>query len=158
LSISGLSTEEFAFIGFLPQKTGQRQKRLADLSLEERTLAFYEAPHRLLDALSDMRDAWGDRNIVVVKEITKLHEEVIRGSIPSVLDALQGRNIVGEYVILVEGKRRESVSFDEALEEVRSLTRRGVKRKDAVRTVAEGYGLSKKQLYDRSLGLEEGDE
>ncbi|NTU43644.1 MAG: 16S rRNA (cytidine(1402)-2'-O)-methyltransferase, partial [Nitrospirales bacterium] len=158
LSISGLSTEEFAFIGFLPQKAGQRQKKLSDLALEERTLAFYEAPHRLLDTLSDMRETLGDRKVVVVKEITKLHEEVVRGFVSSVLQALETKTIVGEYVILVEGKMRELVSFDEALEEVRSLTRRGIKRKEAVRTVAEGYGLSKKLLYDRSLGLDDSDE
>ncbi len=152
LSASGLSTEEFTFIGFLPPKTAQRQKRLNELALEPRTLIFYEAPHRILDTLSDMEEIFSERKAVLAKEITKMHEEILRGTISEIIDMLKTRTIAGEYVIIVEGKSKEAVSIEEALEEVKSLMKRGKGRKEAVKMVAEGYGLSKKELYDRSLG------
>jgi len=153
LSVSGLPTEEFTFLGFLPSKGGQRQKRLSELRHETRTLCFYEAPHRLVQALSDMRDILGERRAVLAKEITKLHEEVLRGTIPKVIQALESRMIAGEYVIIVEGFHQERLTIDEALCEVNSLMKKGLGRKEAVRTVAEGYGISKKELYDKSLSL-----
>ncbi|MEW6740232.1 MAG: 16S rRNA (cytidine(1402)-2'-O)-methyltransferase [Nitrospirota bacterium] len=151
LSASGLSTEEFTFIGFLPPKTAQRQKRLNELALEPRTLIFYEAPHRILDMLSDMKEIFAERNAVLAKEITKMHEEILRGTISEILNILENRTIAGEYVIIVEGKKREGVTMDEALEEIKSLMKRGKGRKEAVKMVAEAYGLSKKELYDKSL-------
>lgn len=152
LSASGLSTEEFTFIGFLPPKAAQRQKRLKELALEPRTLIFYEAPHRVLDTLSDMKEIFVGRNAVLAKEITKMYEEILRGTISEILDMLETRTIAGEYVIIVEGKSKEAVSIEEALEEIKSLTKRGKGRKEAVKIVAEQYGLSKKELYDKSLG------
>lgn len=157
LSVSGLSTEEFTFIGFLPPKTAQRQKRLNELALEPRTLIFYEAPHRILDTLSDMEDIFVGRNAVLAKEITKMHEEILRGTISEIIDSLRNRTIAGEYVIIVEGKSKEPISIEEALEEIMSLMKRGKGRKEAVKIVAEQYGLSKKELYDKSLRrLDEG--
>jgi 16S rRNA (cytidine1402-2'-O)-methyltransferase len=152
LSVSGLATEEFTFIGFLPPKTAQRQKRLNELMLEPRTLIFYEAPHRILDAIKDMEKIFGQRQAALAKEITKMHEEILRGTISEILDILKTRTIAGEYVIIVEGKKREGVTMDEALEEIKSLMKRGKGRKEAVKIVAEQYGLSKKELYDKSLG------
>src|SRR5512135_564512 len=81
LSVSGLPTEEFTFLGFMPSKSGQRQKRLHELKHESRTLIFYEAPHRLLQALEDIREILGERRIALAKEITKIHEEVLRGTL-----------------------------------------------------------------------------
>jgi len=152
LSVSGLSTEEFTFIGFLPPKAAQRQKRLNELVLEPRTLIFYEAPHRIFETLKDMEEIFGQRQAALAKEITKMHEEILRGTISEIVDMLETRTIAGEYVIIVEGKSKEAVSIEEALEEVKSLMKRGKGRKEAVKIVAEGYGLSKKELYDRSLG------
>jgi 16S rRNA (cytidine1402-2'-O)-methyltransferase len=153
LSVSGLSTEEFTFLGFLPSKVGQRQKRLSELKHETRTLCFYEAPHRLMQSLSDIREILGERRAVLAKELTKLHEEVLRGTIPEVIQALESRMIAGEYVIIVEGFHQERLSIDEALFEVNSLMKKGLGRKEAVKTVAESYGISKKELYDKSLSL-----
>ncbi len=152
LSVSGLSTEEFTFIGFLPPKAAQRQKRLNELVLEPRTLIFYEAPHRIFETLKDMEEIFGQRQAALAKEITKMHEEILRGTISEIVDMLETRTIAGEYVIMVEGKSKEAVSIDEALDEIKSLMKRGKGRKEAVKIVAEGYGLSKKELYDRSLG------
>ena len=152
LSVAGLPAEEFTFIGFLPSKAAQRRKKLKELALEPRTLVFYEAPHRLLDTLSDMEEIFREREAAVAKEMTKIYEEILRGSISGILDMLEDRTIAGEYVIVVEESRRDGVTMDEALEEVRALIKKGKGRKEAVKSVAEEYGHSKKELYDKSLG------
>ncbi len=151
ISISGLPIKEFTFIGFLPPKRSQRQRTLMDLKMERRTLVFYEAPHRVLETLRDMGDVFGERRAALVKEITKLHEEVLRGSLYDIFRMLGDRTIAGEYVIVVEGKKEGAATFDEALDEVRALIKRGKGRKDAVKVVSEQYGLSKRELYERSL-------
>jgi 16S rRNA (cytidine1402-2'-O)-methyltransferase len=151
LSIAGLPTEEFTFIGFLPSKKSQRQKVLKDLGLEPRTLVFYEAPHRILEMLSDMEEIFGERKIALVKEISKIYEEVLRCSISEVLDRLEKTTIAGEYVVIVEGRKEERKLTTDALLEVNSLMKRGLGRKEAAKKVAEAYGLSKKDLYDKSL-------
>lgn len=152
LSVSGLPAEEFTFLGFLPSGRTQRRKALDDLSLELRTLIFYEAPHRIDETLEEMKIAFGSRRAVVVKEITKIHEKALRGSISEVLDEMKGGKAVGEYVIIVEGRARaDKSSVEDVLPEIRALIKRGLGRKGAVKKVAEEYGLSKKELYDRSL-------
>ena len=152
LSISGLSTDEFTFIGFLPVKKVQRKKVLKDLSYEPRTLVFYEAPHRILETLSDMEEIFGQRNAAVVKEISKIYEEVFKGSISEVFRTLERTTIAGEYVIIIEGRAEEvRLTTDDALMEVNTLIKKGLRRKEAVKKVAEAYGLSKKELYDKSL-------
>jgi 16S rRNA (cytidine1402-2'-O)-methyltransferase len=151
LSVSGLSTEEFTFIGFLPPKAAQRQKRLNKLALEPRTLIFYEAPHRIFETLKDMEEIFGQRQAALAKEITKMHEEILRGTISEILDILKTRTIAGEYVIMVEGMKKKDVSIDIALDEIKALMKKGKGRKEAVKIVAEAYGLSKKELYDKSL-------
>ncbi len=153
LSVAGLPTEEFTFLGFLPSKGGQRLKRLTELKHETRTLIFYEAPHRLMKVLSDMIEIFGERRAALAKEITKFHEEVLRGTIPEIIQALETRMIAGEYVIIVEGFHKERLTIEEALSEVNSLMKKGLGRKEAVKTVSEGYGISKKELYDKSLSL-----
>ena len=156
LSVSGLNTEEFTFMGFLPSKSGHRTRALKDLALEPRTLVFYESPHRIVDSLIDMENAFGkERRAVLFKEVTKLYENAYRGTLASILDTLEEETIAGEYVVVVEGKpREETVNLDEALEEVTALMKKGRGRKEAVRTVAGQYGISKKDLYARSLGNE----
>ncbi|MGO9951828.1 MAG: 16S rRNA (cytidine(1402)-2'-O)-methyltransferase [Dissulfurispiraceae bacterium] len=151
LSVSGLPTDEFAFLGFLPSKSGQRQKRLNELKHESRTVIFYEAPHRLLQTLADMKVILGDRRVAIAKEISKIHEEILRGTLSEVLEALQTRMIAGEYVIIVEGFQKKELGIDEALFEVLALIKKGLRRKEAVRKVADMYGISKKELYDKSL-------
>jgi 16S rRNA (cytidine1402-2'-O)-methyltransferase len=152
LSLSGFRTEEFTFFGFLPAKQVQRKKMLSRIILEQRTLVFYEAPHRILDAVADFAEIMGGRNVVVIKELTKFHEEVLRGTVSDVLGRLEQSTIAGEYVIVLEGRpETEALNMDDALAEVRELMRKGLGRKDAVKRVAGAYGLSKKELYDRSL-------
>jgi 16S rRNA (cytidine1402-2'-O)-methyltransferase len=155
LSISGFSTEEFIFLGFLPPKQSQRRKALKELSFEMRTLVLYEAPHRIVQTIADMKKVFGSRQVMVAKEITKLFEVVIRGTLSEILDHIEGSKIAGEYVIVVEGRTEKEFShIDDAMLEVSALLKKGMRRKDAARKVAEEYGFSKKELYDRSLSFD----
>jgi len=121
------------------------------MSSEKRTLVFYEAPHRILQSLDDMLEVFGDRKVCIARELTKMFEEVLRGNISEVIERLENSKIAGEYVIVVEGASQGTQSFEEALEEVKELMKKGKGRKEAVKIVAELYGLSKKELYEKSL-------
>jgi 16S rRNA (cytidine1402-2'-O)-methyltransferase len=152
LSLSGLPTDVFTFIGFLPPKKTMRKKILKDLSLEKSTLVFYEAPHRLVETLNDMDQVFGGRKAALIKEITKMHEEILRGKISEIIGALQERRIAGEYVIVLEGRpETNKVTIADALEEIDSLMKKGLKRKEAVKKIAADYELSSKELYGKSL-------
>ncbi len=152
LSLSGLPTEQFSFIGFLPSKKIQRQKLLSDLSFEKRTLIFYEAPHRIIETLTNMEEIFSERKAALVKEITKFHEEVIRGRISEILSELKKMKIAGEYTIIVEGRKEDKkLLTSDILLEISALMRKGFGRKEAVRKISEEYGLSKKELYDKSI-------
>jgi 16S rRNA (cytidine1402-2'-O)-methyltransferase len=152
LSVSGLPTDQFTFIGFLPVKQRRRQKMLAELRLETKTMIFYEAPHRIIEMLVDMEAVFPGRRAALVKELTKMHEEVLRGNISEILGSLDRSIIAGEYILVIEGRReKERISAKDALIEVHSLLKKGFSRKEAVKRVAEQYGISKKELYDSSL-------
>ncbi len=155
LSLSGFSTEEFIFCGFLPAKLSQRQKMLKELSFERRTIVIYESPHRILQSLSDMKQIFGERRAVLVKELTKIFEDIIRGSIAEISERLVETKIAGEYVIVVEGMSEdEKVHVGDALDEIKLLMKKGLGRKDAVKRTAGAYGLSRKELYDMSLSID----
>jgi 16S rRNA (cytidine1402-2'-O)-methyltransferase len=152
LSVSGLPTGEFTFLGFLPSKKSHRQKVLHSAALEQRTLVFYEAPHRVLDTLTEMDVLFKERNAALIKEITKFHEEVIRGTISDILTAAKQSTIAGEYVIVVEGKKTvKEFSAGDVIPEIGILMKKGFGRKEAVKKIAETYGIRKKELYDKSL-------
>ena len=152
LSLSGLPADQFIFVGFLPSRKSLRVKVLKELSLELRTLVFYEAPHRILETLTDMKDVFAERRAVIVKEITKIHEEAFRGSIPDILSNVQKTKIAGEYVIVIEERIMEKkTATEDVLSEVSALIKKGLSRKESVKKVDGIYGLSKKELYDKSL-------
>ncbi|MCX7724893.1 MAG: 16S rRNA (cytidine(1402)-2'-O)-methyltransferase [Thermodesulfovibrio sp.] len=155
LSVSGLNTEEFTFIGFLPVKQSHRKKKLLELSSERRTLVFYEAPHRILQTLNDMLEVFGDRKVCIARELTKIFEEVLRGKLSKIIEKLENSKIAGEYVIVVEGAEEKRGSIEEALKEVKELMKKGKGRKEAVKIVSELYNLSKKELYEESLKRDE---
>ncbi len=155
LSISGFSTDSFIFRGFLPVKESQRIKELKNLSLDSRTIVLYEAPHRLLQTLDDIGEIFQDRHAVVIKEITKFYEEAFRGTAFSIRERLEASKIAGEYVIVLEGRPEEKMhSTEDALMEIRNLMKKGLGRKEAVKRIAGEYGISKKELYDKSLSVE----
>jgi 16S rRNA (cytidine1402-2'-O)-methyltransferase len=152
LSLSGFPTDEFTFCGFLPPKAVQRRKELERLSLEQRPLVFYEAPHRILDTIDDIREIMGERDIVVIKELTKFYEEVYRGNVSGVLQRLQEATIAGEFVVVLSGRQEQGeANIGDALREIKDLMRKGLGRKESVKKVAEAYGFGRKELYDRSL-------
>jgi len=103
LSVSGLPVHRFAFEGFLPPKTGKRKTLFKKLAEEERTLIFYESPFRICSAIKDMIEVLGNRKAALAREITKLHEETLRGNLTEILENLEGRKIKGEITLLVEG-------------------------------------------------------
>lgn len=103
LCVSGLPMHRFAFEGFLPYKSGKRRNKLMELAEEERTLIFYESPHRLSKSLSDMLDLFGNRRVVVASEITKIHESFFRGTLEEAVEMFKDGKIKGEHVIVIEG-------------------------------------------------------
>jgi 16S rRNA (cytidine1402-2'-O)-methyltransferase len=152
LSGAGLPTDAFRFCGFLPPKQGQRKKTLEALSREDCTLVFYEAPHRILDALSDVSAVYGERPVVVARELTKLHEEFLRGTADEVRDQLASRaSVKGEMVLLI-GKGAPVASDTPVEEAVRELEQKGVPRMDAIKQVARERGLSKREVYAKFTG------
>ena len=150
LAAAGLPTDAFRFCGFLPAKAGQRARALEALREEEATLIFYEAPHRILEALAAVEEAMGDRAIVVARELTKLHEEYLRGTAAEIRALLEARESVkGEFTLLIA--KREGPPPDEAPveEAVADLIRAGMARMDAIKTVARRRGLPKREVYER---------
>jgi 16S rRNA (cytidine1402-2'-O)-methyltransferase len=146
LSASGLATDAFTFRGFLPAKSGQRRRILKTCGVSETTV-FYEAPHRILEALEEIQAVLGARPLVVGREITKLHEEFLTGTAEEIRAVLAGRPAVkGEFVILV-GKGEAAPEVLTVREAVDALLRDGVPRMDALKQVARRYGLSKREVY-----------
>jgi 16S rRNA (cytidine1402-2'-O)-methyltransferase len=154
LSAGGLPTDRLVFEGFLPAKKGQRQNALRRLRQEERTLVFFESPHRLLDLLADLEEICGDRQVVIGRELTKLFEEVLRGSVRELRALLHGREIKGEVAVLVAGRSagdEPSESFSLA-EEIQLLNAEGLSLKDIAQTLSERYGIAKREVY--ALGVQ----
>ncbi|GAA1528574.1 16S rRNA (cytidine(1402)-2'-O)-methyltransferase [Nocardioides humi] len=150
LAVSGLPVDRFCFEGFLPRKAGERARRLADLATEQRTLVFFEAPHRIAAALEAMRDAFGaDRAAVVCRELTKTHEEVRRDALAALVDwAADG--VRGEVTIVVAGATPGAgmaTDPDSLRAAVAGLVESGMRSKDAIAVVAGQAGLPKRDVY-----------
>ena len=148
LVASGLPTDQFHFAGFLPPKQGARTRMLEDLCDEKATLIFYEAPHRMLETLEDLESVMRGREIVVARELTKMHEEILRGTAAAVRSELAARDSVrGEFVILV-ARAASPPPDDTPIEEaVENRIRAGMSRMDAMKSVARERGLSKRDVY-----------
>lgn len=155
LSISGLPTGRFCFEGFLSTNKKSRQSHLDGLRSETRTMIFYEAPHKLTATLADLSAVFGaERRISLCRELTKLHEEVLRMTLGEAMDYYAENAPRGEFVLIVEGaapKAPEAVSEADALEAVRALIGQGLSRKDAVRRVSEQTGIPKNELYNAAV-------
>lgn len=156
LSVSGMPTDRFVFEGFLPAKHQARIKRLQQLVQEERTLVFYEAPHKIIRTTEDMIEVFGDRRVVITRELTKLHEELIRGMLSECLKRLREGTIKGEFTIIAHGATKDPGSQDiNAADYLRNLIlHRGMSRKEAISVTAEALGLPKKDVYKESLKME----
>lgn len=156
LAVSGLPSDRFCFEGFLPRKRGERRGRMAELAAEPRTMVFFEAPHRLAEWLADAAVAWGgDRRAVVCRELTKPHEEVVRGTIAD-LTAWAEAGVRGEVSLVVAGAARRLAGMDEALDLVAERVSAGERLSGAVRTVADLLGVPRKELYEAALAARNG--
>ena len=139
------------FEGFLPMNRKNRRAQLESLGSEERTMIFYEAPHKLMATLADLRETFGpQRRVALCRELTKLHEEVLRTTLGQAAEHYEGQSPRGEFVLVVEGaapREEERASMEEALEQVEALCAQGLSRKDAVKQTAKALGLSRNELY-----------
>ncbi|MDH2430914.1 16S rRNA (cytidine(1402)-2'-O)-methyltransferase [Sphaerisporangium sp. TRM90804] len=150
LAVSGLPSDRFCFEGFPPRKAGERGRRLAALAAEERTMVFFEAPHRLREALTAMAEAFGaERPAAVCRELTKTYEEVRRGTLAE-LAAWAAGDVRGEVTLVVAGHDPGAVETDiaELVREVARMQEAGVPRKQAIVDVAKAAGVPKRELYD----------
>ena len=149
LAVSGLPTDRFAFEGFLPRKG--RLPALRALASETRTLVFFESPHRVADALRDLAEAFGaDRPAAVCRELTKLYEEVARGTLAELAERFAD-GARGEIVLVVGGAPAASASLEDGVARVQTLVAGGARLKEAAAEVAEHTGLSRRDLYEEAL-------
>lgn len=157
LSVGGLPTDRFAFEGFLPAKPGQRRKALLRVKPEERTLIFFESPHRLFDTLTDIEEIFGDRPITMGRELTKMFEEIPRGTVSELRARLHDREIKGEVALLISGASVENQ--EEAgpplTEEIQQLLDQGLSLKDIAHIVSERRGVAKRDVYALGVRLKE---
>ena len=152
LSASGLPTDSFRFGGFLPIKPGQRVKALEAIRDEHATAIFYEAPHRILEALEAIDETLGNRPVVVARELTKIHEEFLRGTAHEIHAALAARDSIKGEITLLIGKATEPPRDDTPLDDaVDALERSGTPRMEAIKQVARRRGLSKREVYAQLL-------
>ena len=155
LAASGLPTEEFLFVGFLPARAGPRRKALDALKAESRTLIFYEAPHRVVETLADASEILGARPAVIAREVTKIHEEFLRGALSELLDSARKRAPRGEITLLIgpgdpQMQRVDpSVSLKERVEQLEAEG--GIDRKAALKQAARERGLGKREAYKQLL-------
>ncbi len=153
LAVSGLPTDRFAFEGFVPRRPGERRAALQALEREPRTMVFFEAPTRVGGTLADMAAVFGaDRRASVSRELTKLHEETVRGPLGE-LAAWAGAGVRGELVVVVAGAQAAAVAFPDAVTQVLELVRSGTRLKDAAAEVSAHTGHSSRELYQAALAV-----
>ena len=151
LALSGLPTDRFCFEGFLPRKAGERRQALSALKREPRTMVVFESPNRLAALLADLAEVFGaDRRVVVVRELTKLFEEVRRGTAAELAE-WAAAGVKGEICVVIEGAAAARVDLDAGIEQVHALVADGIRLKDAAAEVAEATGLGKRDLYEGAL-------
>lgn len=160
LSASGISTDKFVFEGFLSAKAKQRRSHLEKLKLEERTLVFYESPHRLRSTLEDMKEIFGDdRQIVLARELTKIYEEFWRGSIAGACSYYESKTPMGEYTLVIAGyyPSQQEYTQDELIEKLETIMSQGISPSQASRQLAALTSLPRRQLYQLALTLKSTD-
>lgn len=152
LSAAGLPTDRFVFEGFLPAKKTQRRERLQSLCDETRTLIFYEAPHRLKEALDDIQELLGDRDAVLAREVSKIHEEFRRGPVSELIGSLKSGDLRGEVTLIISGSvGAPRVNEDLLKAEIRELKVRGLRLKEIAEVLGEKFGYPKKEIYRLAL-------
>lgn len=155
LAVSGLPTQRFCFEGFLAVSGKNRNAHLEQLRTEQRTMIFYEAPHKLVRTLEDMRTVFGDRDIAIAREITKLHEETLRTTLSGALAHFRETPPKGEFVLILRGAQPETtpeITKEEALERVQQYRDEGLSLKEACKRAADETGFARNTLYSLAIG------
>ena len=145
INMSGISNQKFLFYGFLDSKRSTAKKELIELKEVKQTIIFYEAPHRIEETLKLLLDVLGDRKIAIVREISKLHEEIVRDNISNIL---KDCNFKGEIVIVVEGNNEVHEDNNNYQEIINNLVKNGYSKRDAIKETADKYNISKNKLYN----------
>jgi len=152
LSVSGLATDRFVFEGFLPARRGERRERLGALREEKRTMVFYEAPHRLKESLGDLLEILGDREAVMGREITKIHEEFLRGRLSEIRARVESKEPRGEITLAVGGSEREAAPAQDLLTaEIERLRKKGLRVKEIAELLGEKFSCPKREIYRLAL-------
>jgi len=162
LVVSGLPTDKFVFEGFLPRKIKERKRYFKSIENEERTIIFYETPHRLKKALRDMLEILGDRKVVIARELTKLYEEIIRGKLSQVLTEISTKEVKGEITLIVQGgiKKKENSSTDFLIKEciieeyLKKLKNQGYSNKEIIKITQEKLNIPKNLIYKKLLEMQ----
>jgi len=151
LVVSGLPTDRFAFEGFLPSRAARRRKALAALAQEARTMIFYETPQRIREFLADAAQSLGDRRACVVRELSKVHEEILRGTLPALLAELSAREtVLGEITVVIAGApKRAETSVEDVVRD--ALNGSSASARDLAREISDRTGISKKRAYEEIL-------
>lgn len=151
LIVSGINTKEFTFLGFLPLNKKLRREKLSEIEKSEKTIILYEAPHKLMSTLKDLEQILGNRQMVLARELTKIHEEFIRGNSKDILE--KAENLKGEMVLIIEGNKQVNIKsdFEElSLEEhYKFYEKQGMEKKEIIKKVAKDRGLSKNEVYQK---------
>jgi 16S rRNA (cytidine1402-2'-O)-methyltransferase len=156
LVVSGLPTDQFLYLGFLPRRLGVRRRLLKSVADEPRTLVAFEAPHRLLETLRDALEIFGDRRAAVCRELTKVHEEVFRGRLSQAIEHFTHPR--GEFTLVIEGRTEGELELSDEIErELLKLYRQGAGAKETVARLSESTGISRKKLYQAWLKATKGE-
>lgn len=161
LLFSGFDNSEFTFIGFLPRENKDRKKVINRIKDRTETFIFYEAPHRIIETLDFLRESLGDRNIAACRELTKVHEEIIRGSISKVLERFAQKPPKGEFVIVMEGKSLEEIEEESRKEweglsvedHIKKYMNEGLNKREAIKKVANDRNEPKSEIYKHSYDI-----
>ena len=160
LVASGQTCSPFFFGGFLPKSKKNRKEKLKEWEQLPSTIVLYEAPHRIKEVLKDIEEAWGDREITLARELTKLHEEFFRGTIATAREFLESKEPRGEFVLVIAAPPpvEKVAPSGDPLDKVRMLMAQGAQKKEALAAVSREYGIPKRELYNRLILEEEGKE
>lgn len=151
LAVSGLPTDSFLYLGYLPHKKNERKKSLEQISEQPYTLIFLESPHRLLDSLADIQDTLGNRRICIAREMTKLYEEYFRGDIAQALAYFKSKEPRGEFTLVIEGKKtedRRQWTEEEILKVIKKELKKDKPTKEISAELAQASGWNKKEIYN----------
>lgn len=152
LIASGIDSKEFVFLGFLPLTKKLRKNKLCEIEKENKTVILYEAPHKLINTLNELEVILEDRIVVIAREITKIHEQFIRGTIKEVIEKID--NLKGEFVIIIEGTKKQKIAnFEEwdIEEHYKYYEKEGLNKKDIIKKIAKDRGVSKNEIYMQFL-------